>query len=474
MFEKLSSKAIKIVMFAQEEARRLESTFVETEHILLGLLKEGNSIAARLLYERGINYDTVSKKLEEQKSEKLTSLRFEIQFSPFTKQAIELAMDETEKLKDELVEPEHLLLGIVNLGEGHAISILKDFGINLSRMRWHVLRLRENNEEHLEISTPTLVSLTTDLTYKIEQKEIYPTIGRNYLIEEIIHNLNLFNRISPLLVGENGVGKTSVIIGMTQYLLDGKIYKELQNYRVLEFNFNNLLVETFGYDEINKTFKTFLNEVRQAKDIILVIENLDNIFQESIIKSGVYAHFIQALKAGNFYCIGITNPPNFKNIIENSELEKFFQPIEVLASSLLETKMFLEHWKHKIGEFHGVDIDDSTIDTVINYAPKYYPDKPFPLCAMQLLDLCASKKKFSRSIAQARIKDMERHLRILRNQRDIFLEEKNFQMLETIKKEAQVYEEEIKILTVNISSSMRSILTSRDVQLLVEKKVKED
>jgi ATP-dependent Clp protease ATP-binding subunit ClpC len=186
----------------------------------------------------------------------------------------------------------------------------------------------------------------------------------------------------------------------------------------------------------------------------------------------VLALFAQTLKSRNIYCIGITTTEKYRNIIQGTDLSKYFQVIQVPESTLLETKMFVEHWKNKISEYHNVDIDDSAIGAVINRAKDYYPEKPFPLCAMQLLDLAVSKKKFSRSIAQARIKDMERHLRILRHQRDIFLEEKNVKMLEEIKKEAHVYEEEIKILTVNMSSSIRSTLTSGDVQLLIEKKPK--
>jgi ATP-dependent Clp protease ATP-binding subunit ClpC len=473
MFENLSPKSIKIVMSAQEEARNLESSFVETEHLLLGILKDANSIAARLLSERGLSYDNIISKLEEKKVKGNFS-RFDMQFSPSTKQAIELAMDEAEKLKDTLVEPEHLLLGIVNLGEGLAISLMKDAGINLSRMRWHILRLRENNDAANEITAPTLVSLTTDLTSKIEKKEINSVIGRNNLVEEIIHNLNLFNRVYPLIIGEQGVGKTSLVIGMTQYLLDGKIFKELQNFRVLEFDFNNLIVEAISFEEINKLFKTFLLELRQSKDIILVIENLENVFSETMIKSGVLALFSQTVRTENIYCIGVTTPEKYHKIIKDYDFSKYFQLIKIPESTLLETKMFVEHWKNKISEYHNVDIDDSAIESVINSAKVYYPDKPFPLCALQLLDLAVSKKKFSRSIAQSRIKDMERHLRILRHQREVFLEEKNVKMLDEIKKEAHIYEEEIKILTVNMSSSIRSTLTSGDVQLLIEKKKKEE
>jgi ATP-dependent Clp protease ATP-binding subunit ClpC len=473
MFEKLSAQSIKIVMFAQEEAKHLESPFVDTEHLLMGILKEGNSVASRLLSERGLSNDNIAEKLEARKIKNNFS-RFEIQFSPTTRQAIELATDEAEKLKDNLVEPEHLLLGIVNLGEGMAISLMKDAGINLSRMRWHILRLRESNDEQQEISSPTISSLTTDLTSKIENKEINSVIGRNKLIEEIIHNLNLFKRIFPLLSGEAGVGKTSLIIGITQYLLDGKIFRELQNFRVLEFDFNNLISEVINFDEINKLFKSFLLEIRQAKDIILVIENLENVFSETMVKSGVFALFSQALRTENIYCIGVTTPDNYRNNIRDSNLNKYFQLINIPESTVLETKMFVEHWKNKISEHHNVDIAESAVETVISLAKEYYPEKPYPVCALQLLDLAASKKKFSRSIAQARIKDMERHLRILRNQRDVFLEEKNVQRLEEIKKEAQVYEEEIKILKINMSSSIRSTLTSGDVQLLIEKKTKEE
>jgi len=472
MFEKLSPKAIKIVMFAQEEARRCNCVFVETEHLLLGILREGNSIAAKLLNEKNMTYESVVEKLEENYREKKNLTNLEIQFSPNTRQALELAMEEAEKLNDSQVEPEHLLMGIINLGEGLAISIMKDSGVNLSRTRWHIFRLQENVSGKNEIQTPIVDSLTSDLTLKTEQKDIHSVIGREVLIEETIQTLNLYRRLNPLLLGRAGSGKSSIIIGLTQYLLDGKIYKKFQNYRVLEFDFNNLLTLATENDELIQLFKNFVNELRQIKDIILVIDNLDNIVQEVMIKSGIFANFIQLLRSKSFYFIGITTPEKYQNLIKKSELDKFFSSIDIPESNNLETKMFLEHWRNRIGEFNEVEIDNSAIDASVEFAVNCYPDLAMPLSAIKLLDLSAARKNFQRAVAQSRIRDMERHLRVLRNQREIYFEEKNLEMLEAIKKEAQFYEEEIKILTVNMSSTLRSALTARDVQLVVERKLR--
>ncbi|MFN4150881.1 MAG: Clp protease N-terminal domain-containing protein [Candidatus Sericytochromatia bacterium] len=473
MFEKLSQQSIKIIMFAQEEARNLESSLVDTEHILLGILKHEDNIAAKFLQEKGVVYQSVKDRLVEEKAYRILGTKIELQFSADSRQAIELAIEESEKLKEGFVEPEHILLGIVNLGEGSAITIMRDAGLNLNRMRWNIGRLRDSEGTSNENVFPATNEFTIDLSLKIEEKEIKNSVLRKEYIEEIIYHINPFNNLVPMIIGEKGVGKTSIIKGLTQYILEGKIYTELQNFRVLEFDFNNLLADSINLEEISKNFKSILTEIKQIKDIILVIENFENIFSDILINSNLINILIKTLKNKDLYFIFVMDKDKI-DLLNNSPIKKLVHLIEVQESNRIETRVFLQHWKTDFIKQYGIGIDDSAIDAIVNYSKNYYKNLVLPESAFMFLNYALAKKKFNRALAQTRIKDMERHLRILRNQRDVLIESNNLTQLEEIKKEAQVYEEEIKILTVNMNSVNRALLTEGDIQLLLAKRNEED
>lgn len=469
MFETLSPSSIKVVMFAQEEARKLKTSLVETEHILLGILKEANSSASKILAQKDIDFETIYEKIQLTSNIKISSNRFELQFSPSVKQAFEIANDEADRLGNEIVDPEHLLIGIINLGEGLAISLLKDHGINISRIRWHLLRMKNHGDSE-ENATPMLKKFTTDIIKKIEDGEAENILSRNEIVEEIIPYLSLYNKVYPLIMGKRGVGKSSLMLGVAQYILDGKIYSKLQNYRILEFDFNNLLNDSFEPHTINENFKEMINEIKQTKDVILVIDNIDNILKKHLLDSGLIPLFEQLISLDFFHCIAIAETQNYEEIFNHSSLSKYFHPIEIEESNIEETKIFLQKYKTKLVEHYNINVDEVAVETIIDYAKEYYQDDFLPKSAFKLMDLVMSKKKFSIILAQTKIKDMERHLRVLRNKREALLATNDLTALEKLKKEAHLYEEGIKILKNNISSNIRSTLTSGDVKLLMDKK----
>ena len=476
MFEKLSPKSIKIVMVAQEEARRFLNSFVLPEHLLLGLLKETGTNAYKLLNERGINYEEVFEKIKNDSNNHPAHIRLEMQFSPITKQAVEMAADEAERLDEELIEPEHLLLGIVNIGESKVTEILRESGINLSRIRWHLLRLRENHESPNAENTSEEISeiyLTADLTSKVEKKEIESVIEKDEFIEEIISYLNLFGKIFPIIIGEIGVGKTSIITGLTQYLMEGKIYKELQNFRVLEFNFKSLFYEATDSNDINKKFKELLENLKDSKDIILVIDGLhidetSDFFNQSII----YSMLIHFIKNNKINIIAIENKENYNSFIKKSVLNSYFTPIEIYESNLEETLAVLEYKSAFMAKYYEVNIEKPALTQIISFAKKVYPEEFYPGSAIKLMDILLSKKKFSKSIAQAKIKDIEKNLRNIRTKRDQYISEQSFEKLENLRLQAHEYEEQIKKLNLNVSSNIKPTLTVADVQLIVKEKFK--
>jgi len=470
MFEKLSPKSIRVVMFAQEEAKKLENQFVETEHILLGIIKEGTSTASRLLLEKKLSAELVSDKIRTLTPiEKNKLSRYEIEFSPKTKHVIELAIDESEKLGEFLIEPEHLLLGIISLGEGLAINIIKESGISLSKLRWYILRQRENKDSFdEEQKTPLLDRLTEELTFISENEDFVGIFLRESFTEDLIQKLNLSFKLYPLILGEHGVGKTSLITGLTQYLLEGRTFKNFQNYRVVEFNFNNLLAEEYDFEKLNGLFKELIIEIEQNENIIIVFDNIANVFQDIFNMSGVISLLEMFLSSNEMICIATATPEDYKKI-ETSQLQKYFQVIKLNEPNFLETKQILENWKEKIQNYHDVEIDNSAIEGVINFGKMFYPEKALPLCAINLLDFASSKKNFERTVYKFKIKDIEKHLKTLKNKRNEYLEQRNIDALEKVKKEAKFYEEEIKRINIAISSSNRPKLTLKDIKSLLKK-----
>lgn len=472
MFEKLSPKSIKIVMVAQEEARRLLSSFVLPEHILLGILKEGGSIAYKLLNERGINYESVHDEIKNNTENKPQFIRLEMQFSPLTKHAVEMAVDESERLNEELVEPEHLLLGIVNIGEGIVVDTLKEAGINLSRIRWHLLRLRENsetNESEEEVEQNNNIILTTDLTSKVEKKEIEPVIEFSEYIEEIISNLNLYEKHYPIIIGNSGVGKNSLITGLTQYLMEGKIYKELQNFRVLEFSFYRLFYESENNEQIFKNFKQFIDEINNAKDVILIVKDIGFIIQ----LSNIYNMFIYFLKNTKVNIIAVESIENYNLCLKNQDFKKYFTPIEILESSKEKTVEILGFKARKMSKYYDVNIEAEALIEIVNITKEINPEGFYPGASVKILDVLLSKKKFSKSISQSKIKDIEKNLRALRSKRDEYIANQNYEKLEELKNKAYKYEEEIKQLNVNVSQNIKPTLSVKDVQLILKDRFNE-
>lgn len=473
MFEKLSPKSIKVVMVAQEEARRLLNSFVLPEHILLAILKEDNSIANKLLIERGLTYENIYEKIQDKENEKPKLIRLEMQFSPTTKHAVEVASDEAERLNEDLVQPEHLLMGIINIGENTVTEILKESGINLSRIRWHLLRLREQNEssednDEIEVNEFNNIALTTDLTYKIEQKEIEPVIELSKYIEETISSLNLYEQQFPLIIGEKGVGKKSLIIGLTQYLMDGKIYKELQNYRVLEFSFYQLFYESDNNEQAVQKFKQLTNEINNARDVILIIKDFSIVLENESNKNILYI-LISFLKNTNKNIIFVENIRKYKNFIIKSDLNPFFIPIVLNESDNDKTYEILEYKSIKMQKYYDIAIEENILSEIINISKKHNPHQYYPDVAVRMLDLLLSKKKFSKSINQSKIREIEKSLRSLKDKRDEYINNNDFEKLEQIRKKAQDYEEEIKQLNVNVSANIKPTLTLRDVQLILKK-----
>ncbi|MFN8672717.1 MAG: Clp protease N-terminal domain-containing protein [Candidatus Sericytochromatia bacterium] len=465
MFESLSQNSIKIVMLSQEEAKKLRSAFVEPEHIILALLKSENTSIEKIFSEKSVNYDIFYEKVQANSKIRISSNRFETPFSPLVKQAVEIANNEIEKLSLELIEPEHLLLGIINLGEGLSINLLKEIGIDIRKIKWQLLRTKAHVQDY-ENLYPNLTKFTIDIIKKIELGETEPIINKNDLIENIIPYFNLYHKKYPIIIGKKGVGKSALVTGIGQYILDGKIYNNLQNIKLLELDFYTINFEAFN--NLNETFKNIFSEAKLAKDIIFVFDNFENLFFPELKKDFIENILLKSLLDKDFKALFICEHDIYFNKVNNSILAKYFQPIIIQPTSKEESKMILLQHKEKLSHHYNIDVDDSSIEKIIEHS-KNINDTFLPKSALDLLDLAMSKKKLNIILAQGKIRELEKNLRGLRSKKEKALENNDLDILEEIKQEAQIYEDGIKILKNNFSSSIRSTLTVGEVKLLLGK-----
>ena len=472
MLEKLSSKAIRIVMFAQEEARKLESAIVGTEHLILGILKDEFGIAAKILKERGLDYNPIKSQIAEVKPLKKYSSGVETYFSNHSKQIFELAEDEAARLGEEHVETEHILLGIVALGEGEAVKILESHGINLGRLKWNILRLRKEMESGKDYAqTPTLDKYSNDLTDILEKEFSSSVYERVYWIEKVLHGITCCKNPFVLLTGNSGVGKSSIVKGVTQYIIEGKVCSKFLNFRVVELDIPLFMAEVDSRKEIHAEMRNILNELAQAKDVILVIDDIDRLFlchpdsKEYIIGE----QLLPTLGSKNIFPFVATINLATYNSFKANPVYKYFSNIIYISEPTNEEMLHIaQFWKTKLEKYHGIQIDNNTMDETIKIAQSYKDERGLPDKVISFIDIAASKKRLDRSIAQIEIREIELNLRRLRQEREILANNKDLKGLEKIKILIKEKEEKIKKLNSTANPEGNIILTAQDIRDLYQ------
>lgn len=472
MLEKLSTKAIRVVMFAQEEARKLDNALVGTEHLLLGILKDELGIAAKVLKYRGLDYNQIRESIAQITPIKRYTVGREIHFSNHAKQVFELAEDETSRLGEEQVESEHILLGLVALGEGYAVKILEEKGLNLIRLRWNILRVRKELETGIDaIQTPSLDKYSYDLTNLLEKDRTTSVVERVDLIEKVLQGLGGYNKPFVLLIGGAGVGTSSIIKGLTQYIIEGKVYSQFLNFRVVELNLPFLLAELGTDKTLYTEIRNILNEIIQTKDIILIIEDIHKLFLSSPDKSEyiIARQILPKIKGeNNFPFIGTTKPEFYDSLKSAGITEYFSQSIFVPEPKNEELLAIIEFWKSKLEKYHTLKIDESVLPEAIKISKNYRKDRYLPSSALLLLDGAAAKKRLNRAIAQLKIREIERHLRKFRQEREVLGQKKDIDGLEKLKVIIKEKEEEIKKFTLFANPDGNFVLTIEDIQLICQ------
>lgn len=453
MFGRFTERAQKVLALAQEEALRLGHTNIGTEHILLGLVREGEGIAFKALEALGLNSDKMQKEVESLIGRGQESATSVPHYTPRAKKVIELSMDEARKLGHSYVGTEHILLGLIREGEGVAARVLNNLGVSLNKARQQVLQLLGSNETGSSASgtnsnanTPTLDSLARDLTAIAKEDSLDPVIGRSKEIQRVIEVLSRRTKNNPVLIGEPGVGKTAIAEGLAQQIINNEVPEILRDKRVMTLDMGTVVAGTKYRGEFEDRLKKVMDEIRQAGNIILFIDELHTLIGAGGAEGAIDASNIlkPSLARGELQCIGATTLDEYRKYIEkDAALERRFQPIQVDQPSADESIQILKGLRDRYEAHHRVSITDEAIEAAVKLSDRYISDRFLPDKAIDLIDEAGSKVRLRSFTTPPNLKELEQKLDEVRKEKDAAVQSQEFEKAASLRDTEQRLREQV-------------------------------
>jgi ATP-dependent Clp protease ATP-binding subunit ClpC len=464
MFERFTEKAIKVIMLAQEEARRLGHNFVGTEQILLGLVGEGTGIAAKTLKGMGINLKEARAEVEKIIGRGSGFVAVEIPFTPRAKRVLELSWDEARQLGHNYIGTEHLLLGLIREGEGVAAKVLESLGVDLTKLRGNLIRMlgetrgsassgsgggsgsssSSGGSSGGKTKTPTLDEFSQNLTLAAEELRLDPVIGREVEIERMVQILGRRTKNNPVLIGEPGVGKTALAEGLAQRIVNSDVPEMLRDKKIIQLDMGLLVAGTKYRGEFEERLKKVMDEIRQANNIILVIDEMHTLIGAGAAEGAIDAANIlkPSLSRGELQVIGATTISEYRKHIEkDAALERRFQPVFVDQPTLSEAVEIIRGLREKYEDHHKLTISDEAIDAAVTLSDRYISDRFLPDKAIDLIDEAASRVRLNNSALPEEGKKLEREIKALVRQKEEAIRAQEFDKATELRdKEAEMRE----------------------------------
>jgi len=426
-FEKFSERARRVLSLAQEEAQRFNHNYIGTEHILLGLVRETDGLAAKSLASLGVELSKVRSAVEFIIGRGERSVAGDIGLTPRAKNVIELAVDEARRLNHHYIGTEHLLIGLMREGEGVAAGVLESLGVNLEKIRAETNRILSQNVIQSQSGgkstsrTPTLDQLGIDLTAAAKADKLDPIVGRSKEIQRVIQILSRRTKNNPVLIGEPGVGKTAVVEALAQKIINGDVPSTLQNKRLVTLDMGSLVAGTKYRGEFEERLKKVVEEIKSSGNCLLFIDEMHTLIGAGAAEGAVDAANIlkPSLARGEIQAIGATTLDDYRKYVErDSALERRFQPVNVEEPSLEETIEILRGIKSRYEEHHHLLIDDDALRSAANMASRYIPDRFLPDKAIDLIDEAASRVRIMSSSTPLSIKEAAKVLETVKKEKD--------------------------------------------------------
>ncbi|MEG6617537.1 ATP-dependent Clp protease ATP-binding subunit [Peptococcaceae bacterium 1198_IL3148] len=453
MFAKFTERARKVIALAQEEAKNMNTPYIGTEHILLGLISEGQGVAAQVLKQLGIDANGVRASVEKLVGKGQGTLKNqELFLTPRGKRVIELAVLHANRMGHNYVGTEHLLLGLIHEGEGVAAQILVAMGADINRVQSLLVQMlgginnadNPNNDMHMGDKgggcsggscgmgkpSKTLSEFGRDLNAMVREGKLDPVVGRQKEIERVIQVLSRRTKNNPVLVGEPGVGKTAIAEGLAQLIVKGDVPETLRNKRVITLDLSAMVAGTKYRGDFEDRLKNFINEVKEDGNVIVFIDELHTLIGAGAAEGSIDASNIlkPALARGEFQTIGATTLDEYRKHIEKDPaLERRFQPVTVAEPTVEETVQILEGLRDKYEAHHRVRISDEALKAAAKLSDRYITDRFLPDKAIDLVDEAASRVRMQAYTATPDMKDLENKLAEIKSEKESAVNNQEFE-----------------------------------------------
>ncbi len=421
MHDKFTERVRKVIFLAREEAARLQHGSIGTEHLLLGLLREGEGIAATVLSNLGLDLDAIRSAVENMVAQAGGTLTIgEIPFTSNAKRVLELSVDEARQLGHNYVGTEHLLLGLIREGEGVAAKVLIDMGVDRKKVRDATLKLlgghpqqAKEPEGEEKTDTPSLNQFGRDLTQLAREGKLDPTLGRELEIERVVQILCRRKKNNPILIGEPGVGKTAIVEGLAARIVEGKVPELLRNHRLITLDLASVVAGTKYRGQFEERLKTIMNEIRESPDTIIFIDELHTIVGAGGAEGAIDASNMlkPALARGELQCIGATTLDEYRKYIEkDGALERRFQMVLVEPPTPAETILILHGLRDKYEAHHRVQYSDAALEAAVRLSERFITDRYLPDKAIDVIDEAGARARLSSSTVPAELRTLDREI----------------------------------------------------------------
>ena len=481
MFNRFTERARKVIILAKEEARRFNHDYIGTEHILLGLIREGEGVAAAVLEKLGLSLENIRLEIEKLvQPGPTTQIIGDIPFTPRSKKALELAAEEARALGHNYIGTEHLLLGLIREGEGVASQVLLNSGLDLNKVRNEVLEILGSGlpgfgqeQQPSKTKTPALDAFGRDLAALARDNQLDPVIGRLQEIERVIQILSRRTKNNPVLLGEAGVGKTAIVEGLAQAIVEGNVPEVLRNKRIIVLDLALMVAGTKYRGQFEERIKAVMEEIKRSKDVMIFIDELHTLVGAGAAEGAIDASNIlkPALSRGEIQCIGATTLDEYRKYIEkDAALERRFQTIMVEPPTVDQTIEILKGLRDRYEAHHRVVFKDEALDAAAKLSNRYISGRYLPDKAIDLIDEAGSRARLNVLIVPPDIKKWEEKVETLRKEKEVFIKSQDFEKAASLRDQERQARQELEELNRQWAAAkdkMRPEVTAEDIARIV-------